>query len=285
MLTLYEDVNINYNEDFLNLTIRLTNLCTFKCEYCHYYDNLNYTINHKRSCIDKIITFVKTLKVKHLNIYIHGGEPTLHPLFLRLVNSLSELKNINKIEIDTNLSNYILLRVKNKHLFSIGCSYHHTRIDINTFLYRYQLLQQEFEDIKIRFMYYAKYTDELDKIYEKIKIFKHKVRNIGHRVIHDEHKHYRILYKNKEMILSRHEIDKKGLNTFRLMKCNSSKHSLIIDVNGDVFYCHSYFLKNTHKLFNIFNDHNYMYIRPDYTLCLLGTCKCGYEFKKVSREF
>lgn len=92
----------------IDITFRLNNLCNFQCEYCHWYKYSHFKTEDIIESLKNIFKFYKLKNASHNILYFHGGEPSFHPDFHKIVKYIYNLKkiyNINlDIEIQTNLS-------------------------------------------------------------------------------------------------------------------------------------------------------------------------------------
>lgn len=96
-----QPIKIIQEEPALSIYWLLTDFCNYRCNYCPTdLHSGNYAMGKVKGfpTDDAIINFVDRLKNseitdRHLNVQLGGGEPTLHPLFPFIVNSLRSNKN------------------------------------------------------------------------------------------------------------------------------------------------------------------------------------------------
>ena len=153
-----------------NLLVYMTHLCNYTCEYCCGvvdYKNKTMNFNYKNMFVnvDKVTEFIKTHQYSH--VFLHGGEPTLHPKLVQLCKNIYQLGK--KVSIETNLSKDI--------------AYYNQLVDIGVeIIATYHLQNTQFVDKlhKIKEVDYTivmannKYIDKCISIYEQIKcISKH----------------------------------------------------------------------------------------------------------------
>lgn len=84
----------------LNLSWELVTHCQFNCSYCYfkpYESDINYT-----DVMKIVLTKIRTMN-EPVNITLLGGEPTLHPNFHEIVETLASMDHVKKIDIITNL--------------------------------------------------------------------------------------------------------------------------------------------------------------------------------------
>ncbi len=88
------------------LTLIITNQCNLHCNYCLYYNHINDNSKHYLSPIiinNFMDIYFDDINNKSLtNLIISGGEPTLSPYFLDIVEICSNRKSVNNIYILTN---------------------------------------------------------------------------------------------------------------------------------------------------------------------------------------
>lgn len=83
----------------------LVDWCNFKCSYCNAADRMSekYSKQTSPSKYKLVLERLRRLDMD-FEIDIFGGEPTLHPEFLSILEQLSSMPNCKLIEIKTNLS-------------------------------------------------------------------------------------------------------------------------------------------------------------------------------------
>lgn len=82
----------------LHIAIELTNACSLRCKHC--YANAGYGSVMENELLEKIIDDVISLKIS--TVQLTGGEPTLHPLFSKVLNKLVN----NKINVTVTSNGY-----------------------------------------------------------------------------------------------------------------------------------------------------------------------------------
>ncbi|MCU0285309.1 MAG: radical SAM protein, partial [Acidobacteria bacterium] len=107
---LYSDYNgkiINdtllYQANGIHITLRLTNNCNYKCTYCDLHrenEKLEPLENFKSIC-DTLLRADR----EYYEFYIHGGEPSLHPMFHEIMHYIQQTFAWRKlfILVQTNL--------------------------------------------------------------------------------------------------------------------------------------------------------------------------------------
>jgi organic radical activating enzyme len=92
--------------EYFSIEIKVTMLCNYKCHYCtDMRINENYNISFDKNNIKKLLVSIRKTFNKKILVFISGGEPTLQPDLLNLINSITEvLEDGDVIHIASNLS-------------------------------------------------------------------------------------------------------------------------------------------------------------------------------------
>lgn len=119
---------------FVDVHWQLTYNCVYNCEYCF---RKNYHTD-KYSSLALCMHTCNTLKNidKISNLTLIGGEPTLHPQFLNIIDKCKDFKNIENITIYSNgHDKSILLAAKSmlKHCVFM-LSYHSKMVNLDKFM-------------------------------------------------------------------------------------------------------------------------------------------------------
>jgi molybdenum cofactor biosynthesis enzyme MoaA len=111
--------NLKYDCNIERAEVILNNKCNFDCVYCKDKKG-NYEISIRKA--KKIIDLLADRNVK--NIRFSGGEPTLYPFLLDLIQRVKKIKSIEHIAVSTNgsadLNFYIKLYEAGVNDFSIS---------------------------------------------------------------------------------------------------------------------------------------------------------------------
>jgi organic radical activating enzyme len=303
------------NEDkffkFRQLKIILTYLCNFNCYYCPYrYTNSKHIIKKLSNNIvfiniTKVINFLKILDsvYKGPPIYVRllGGEPTLHPRLIQLIEELNKYDFINEIILGTNVSKskyyykqILQMSKKNK----IEFSYHPSNYTIDYYvdLFKY-LINNNFEkQITVNFDFdtnnkniyniYNTFYNILKlkinvnningfKYTDKDKQFLNKVRNKRNLI-------FKITYEDNNYDYILHDdILELDYNPFKNMYCTSFNKRWIIDpllyIRPDC-YSEDINFYNKYKCYNYNDVKNFLYeIEHKYFKCSEDTCYCHIE--------
>lgn len=105
----------------------LVDFCNYKCSYCNAIDK-NVTTFSKETSPSKyklVLQRLRMLKVA-FEVDLYGGEPTLHPDFLFILDELSNMPNCKLVEIKTNLSRplHFLKQIFKHPKIKLAASYH-----------------------------------------------------------------------------------------------------------------------------------------------------------------
>ncbi|AYF45776.1 4Fe-4S single cluster domain protein [Halobacteriovorax sp. BALOs_7] len=108
---------------FLNINWEMVSHCQFDCSYCYYkpfQSDTNYTTLGKI-----VLTKLKQIKDDFI-INLIGGEPSLHPDFIQIINELIEIENLKEIRIVTNFVKPFEFwnKIKKSSKVKITASYH-----------------------------------------------------------------------------------------------------------------------------------------------------------------
>jgi organic radical activating enzyme len=198
-------------------TYEVTSNCNYKCDYCYTYKNEEFSDLYT---INKILEFFRLLSANDVNdtiqIQLFGGECTLHPHFIYIVEELSKLPNV-KFILFTNFSADLDLykqfcEIAKDHIWNISPSFHYHHISTEEFLYKLRYLVNNY-DVNYNIacsLAKNRYTEE-----EYINIF-------------SEFKN------NKNITLSLFPLIKPNLEDFTAVKHNINKNNninIIIDKN------------------------------------------------------
>ena len=104
----------------------LTNWCNYKCSYCPVLDVItnDFTVEEHAS-YQMVLARLAHVETS-FNVCLTGGEPTLHPNILDILDKLSSIKNSQDIALFTNLSRPVAFykRIKPSDKIVVFASYH-----------------------------------------------------------------------------------------------------------------------------------------------------------------
>lgn len=93
------------NLDMVFLHWPLTNWCNYKCSYCPVLRDVHNDFKRPDHTVLHNLTLARIKKLSSkFNMCITGGEPTLHPQFKEITESLVHMDNCSNVAIFTNLS-------------------------------------------------------------------------------------------------------------------------------------------------------------------------------------
>ena len=256
---IFHRYNDPQRNDGLALKIRLTNKCNFKCPYCFYRDNTSEFADLKR-----VIEFFKVLKdsYPYFYIYLHGGEPTIHPYFLSFIYELQDVLKGNDhfLYFDTNFSKSEsfwdqFCDIADPDKTKVNCTLHLSQMSqinmpkvgglLNDFIQKFDHLKctkqlnvmvQSFTFDKCRSL--ISFIDGgwnvvPKPIFDGIDELKYTDEQKAYFYGHDSTRQF--CYDDK--VYSLNQIELEGLNDFYMWKCEYGKKNIVIDVNGDMYYC------------------------------------------------
>jgi organic radical activating enzyme len=121
--------------EYFEIEIRPTSKCNYKCYYCtSNRNNDNPIVKLNTTNINKIINTSRKYAKKPVKLYIVGGEPTVYPHLLDMVNDIcKELKQDDLIEVQSNLAKNIKWiekftnNINDLSKFRFSASYHNTQ--------------------------------------------------------------------------------------------------------------------------------------------------------------
>ncbi len=261
---------INYNEGVLDLEIDIISLCNYRCSYCCNKQSIKTFLSKKE--LDVFINLVSRYS-KNVTVSILGGEPLLYPYLKYMVDRLSNLKNVLKIDIYTNGSKIIKLKSKKLHIIF---SYHPDEFkkDRDKFIFKNLLnYKNQCELAPLIFKYKQENYSGIFKFCESnnIPIMYEYIRGKNKTYIDNNFKFRRLSYVYNDQQITLEYLFNNNLNSFYHWKCVQS--ILVIDINGNVFDCSGI-------IGNIF-DCNFGFEIKEilcnkkkcYTDCFLGTLK------------
>ena len=277
-------------KDGLALKIRLTNRCNYKCHYCFYRDNSSPVADVKR-----ILDFFLRLENKYpyFYIYLHGGEPTIHPDFIWFIEHFTKLfKNIDYfLYFDTNFTQPMSFwdRFYEKidpEKVKVNCTLHPNQCySIDNFFQRFRNLKT----IKqLNIMVESKTFNRCMDIFnscdpdwnvvpkpiffdgDELKYTKQQ-RQFFYN--HDKTREFCYVSTNNIKVYTLNQIELENLNNFYMYRCEYGQRNIVIDVNGDMYYCVAHQLSNGNPFMNLYQDDLNKYFevhKPN--ICIFKKC-------------
>jgi organic radical activating enzyme len=293
--------------DTLDITIRLSDRCNFTCNYCSYYDNTEKFFS-KQHMIRLFESILDEVPDRDIMFYLHGGEPTIVPKLQDILVHVLTKYNKQKIsfEIQTNTSQHIKWFKKlipYNECIKFVCSYqHHQNKSFQTWLDKVLFLEDNNMLHCIDFMLEHEHEDEVIDCLQSIldshsNIIKYISLHYINYTINDKYTGisthfnkptdiYKITYNNGKVdLVEKNKIHSNNLDEFKFFKCEAGRKNLVVDVNGDVWYClgHKGFgraINKTKPQFNIFKNNMIQSITSKDCICLWSKCYCELWLKK-----
>jgi len=256
------------SNDF-GITWEVTGNCTYDCRYCtlHYKEPYHYPLETLKLIND-------LSKNKNIILTLFGGEPTLHPDFLRI---LEELDPKIDLGVFTNLSkglSYFEKVLEIRPDLKFETSYHPSQTDLKKYLETIEYLVSKNVKVSVAFMYDTPYN-MLQEVYEEIcsvcsdvTPFKIDYKDQGFTT--EEVKWFLNQNKNKtRKIYLKYEkegiIQEKdttpgflwanNINNFKYYRCDCGKSCFYISSQGDVYPCLDYKKKGLGKFFSVHDSY------------------------------
>ena len=257
----YEPIIVNnagIDSDY-SITFRINNKCNLACEYCHWHNGLNYSVQEIFATIDEIMKFQKIKNFKKMTFYFHGGEPSFHPRIIDILEYIRSFDNNNYysvIEFQTNLSlsNYDKIE---QYVDFFSVSYHYIELHSKKLLQKFEdnlyLLPKD-KLLSLDIMMENIPEENLENFYEKTKqyiklpfINSEMIYGFCHYKYNAETKAKHLEFYNKYNkteqkynidgeIYNTNDLFKDGLDC-RQMRCDAGKNTIVINGDGNVFVC------------------------------------------------
>lgn len=290
-------------EDKLNITFRVTEKCNHSCYYCGWHDN-TIPLLPREDILFMFSEIKKNTCKKKYDIFLTGGEPTIYPDFIDLVNNIDKLfdgKTHFSIQSNTNLSpkfyeEITSQEISNKIKFSASFQYHQVK-DLDKWKQNIKILNK------------ANCLSNVDLLLERqnvneIKNMFHHLRNEGIETVlvpidedptaKDDYGDlmnlqgtmgyvYEYKYDDGSIeYIDDVDVKMKKLNQYILMKCDAGYQNIVLSANGDISICSTHYESYTRTKVNLYKNPEELYkitSRPQ--LCLWKTCQCEYWLKKT----
>lgn len=290
--------NIKYayglNTDY-TLTLNITNNCNLQCEYCVYYNHIH---DNKKYYLSPIIIsnfmdiyFQDINNIHPFNINISGGEPTLSPYFLDIVELYASKELTNYIFVITNglcnpeiyLKANNIAKKYNKTLF-VCISIHMSQLkNIEQYIQKIKYLINNKIDLSARAIIDPKNISEELLLYlqsNNIKILPLFGTNISKlRDISELHLYHAIKDKllihyedDNEEIKSLFDIRTQKHNPFKGYYCTSSFQN--ITINEDGYASQACFLNDRYSCWSKTKLQHFSVMIKQHRKCNLDICTC-----------
>jgi len=241
--------------------------CNYDCTYCPFAKkkNTRAELQYDKACLDKFVNWVSQQSRSIAILFTPWGEALIRRYYQEAMVKLSQMEQVKKVAIQTNLSSQLKwLEKANKDHTALWTTFHPTEISVEQFLKKCnQLVEMEVKfsvgivGKKENFDFAKQLREELpNSVYFWVNAYK-RVPN----------------YYSKKDIEYLNEIDPLfNLNNTVYQTqgkaCFAGETSLSIDGEGEVFRCH--FIKD--KIGNIYNNTLDEILKP--ATCSNETCRC-----------
>jgi organic radical activating enzyme len=288
------------------LTLIITNQCNLHCDYCLYYGRVNDVNKHYLSPIvvnNFMDVYFNDINNTHpINMVISGGEPTLSPYFLDIVELCANNSSVNNIFILTNglcdpnifIKANSITKQYNKLLF-VCISIHMSQINLidkyiekinyltsNNIYVRIKAIVDPSKINKETLLYLQSNNIEISPLFgSNITRFKHiQELNLYNSVKNKLLIHYD---NNSEEICSLFDIRIQKHNPFKGYYCTSSFQNITVNEDGYVFS--SCFATNGCSCWSKSKLQHFNIIIKQHRKCLLDVCNCYHQpirYKDIS---
>ena len=262
-------------QDFF-VTLRITEACDLKCNYCHWHSGKHYEFDDIIKTIDNLFIFFQKQKFKNVNFYYHGGEPTRHPRcidILKYIHQKGQETGINAYnEMQTNLTiGEDKLREMIPYCDQFNVSFHYLELKVKNklknFKHNYEVLKElgvelhtldiMMENVERGHRYHNEKIVDIDpdEFYELVVDFLKYDKIVNSEMIYgfchyvyseDVAKKHMEFYKKYNKTEQKYDIDGKIYTTNDLFKlgvdargwnCAAGQESITINGDGNVFHC------------------------------------------------
>mgnify|MGYP003637511167 FL=1 len=292
------------NEEFYEITFRITDYCNYDCSYCHWKYGNHYNFDDIKASITKAI---ENINHNNFRIYFHGGEATTHPKCRDIIDYVFTLDANIIVEFQTNLSvgkKYIqtLIDRYKDQKFEVNVSYHHKFVkDFKNLKEKIDLIYNNgmLGKIDIMLEHDINHVNNIIKNSKDLlqEPYKNKIELI-HGFIDFENttnmyqlfineyckgvygENYEITYEDgTKNIHDTNDLYQDGIS-FQGWKCAVGKKYIILNGNGDFYMCASNSL-DTKPAGNILKNTILFKIKANnYTKCKWNCCKGEFYIEK-----
>jgi len=280
----------NFNR---KVTIIPSYRCNQMCSFCEEYDNKSSDLS-----LEDFYTLFDHVDPQHLWAYFYGGEPTLNKHWEEMNHAMGDFIKEGWIQTQSNLSiNFSRLETfcgeyKSSTPLDICTSYHLGKQSIDTFVNKALLLQ---EYGMLGYIFVSSEIDKEEQFIEEFGLLVHlfpiKVKTRWTETLESTSKE-RTYFTTKYPWLNNYKeqgfnflVDKQPVSyddvrtknlfkEFRLMKCDCGSKGLVLDNNGNYYYCMHDFKEGFKPLTQP---------KREDTFCLHKACSDGLEFTKYTR--
>lgn len=277
----------------------ITSRCNYKCRYCTYEnrDEEFYGYGHKL----KIIHFYEYLYAHFdIDLILFGGEPTLDPDFLNVVERLDA--SLYPLQIFTNLSQPISWfkdLYRNRRYIRFISSYHYNMCDPKKFMNKVKFLLDHFYEVYVKIMWDSKYKAIIKEVYKMFEPLRDEYSDFVlsiDRIWHEDQRFnkfdmqwYKEEQRKNQRLQTYYKVDNgikystsfneiklecDGIANYEGMECDCGTKNLVVCSNGDVHHCLTFRKNHFKPLFNIINDDyvDFLYLLDKNIICPHKNC-------------
>jgi molybdenum cofactor biosynthesis enzyme MoaA len=127
-------MSIKNSKDFIELELHIISMCNQSCFYCFEVGGKNW--NKILKDYEIILENISDSKLP-IHVSLLGGEPTLHPKFIDIINSMIKIPIIEYIYIFTNATEKAtnkITKIKYSNKLIIAASYHPANISVDEYV-------------------------------------------------------------------------------------------------------------------------------------------------------
>lgn len=259
-----------FDSNYLFIRWEFNKFCNLNCSYCNLHNNIKKFESNENMI--KVVDFISSFEREFINISITGGEPTVNPNFINIMELLVyKINNFSKkkLSLFTNLTSKknIMTELWSKSIskfngsFRLNCSYHSENTDFNFFKTNLQHCIDLGFDIIVRFMIDSNNLEIIKKQYFELKemncvvipefLHKFNYNNLilqWYESIDIPMQNDRVIlidYLDENKNIYREFISNDKINYYQLYKCKGfycsvGKKHLFIRDNCNVSLCYSY---------------------------------------------
>jgi len=265
-----------------SVTLWSTFLCNYTCEYCDWKGNDHFTLEQNKKVIDVFFAFFKKQNFKKVLFYFLGGEPSLHPHIIDILEYIRQYEKDTGIsttlEFQTNLSFEKERYIKIGDLVDFfDITFHYEEIvlkrdDFSNFydkvkcisdrnqIYSLDVMLENIPEESIAHFYelvnkldpfFGDYTELILNCYD----YKYgDDTRKKHLDFYNKHNRFESLYKVDGKTYNTNELNHQGLN-LKGWKCEVGKRSVYVTGHGNLYLCcHNAYNFREKPFFNIIDD-------------------------------
>ena len=256
----------------ISITWSIIDECNLSCVYCpcKYKQIQDKYIDINKYKYKKILEFINFVnKYKKVSLQLYGGEPTIAPFFMKMMDKLDKIYNISIVTNTTFNFNFIDKLNLYGYDLIFRCSYHKSvdpELYYNNIKYiiknkknlvECRIMLKHYDTNYLSILELRKKLEKLVKINDNIEIIYSPIieynsckidKNILKLLDKSNSQKLKIEYCNSPGIFEIINTRKDRDNNFKFYRCYCGQKNLVIDPKGNVFYC------KTHREFQQQNN-------------------------------